>query len=57
MATRGLDSQIVGVSRVFLYYCIDSPWGKIEGRHISIIAVFGYHVDYMNRKGWFVCLI
>ena len=27
--------------------------GKIEGRHISIIALSGYHVDYMNRKGWY----
>ena len=25
--------------------------GKIEGRHISIIARSEYHVDYMNRKG------
>ena len=32
MATRGLDSRIVG-------------------RHISIIALSEYHVDYMNRKG------
>ena len=40
MATRGLDSQI---------------WwreGKIEGRHILIIALSEHHVDYMNRKGW-----
>ena len=38
MATRGLDSQIVG--------------GKIDGRHISIIALSEHHVDYINRKGW-----
>ena len=39
MATRGLDSQI--------------GWGgKIEGRHILIIALSEHHVDYMNRKGW-----
>ena len=25
--------------------------GKIEGRHISIIAMSEHHVDYMNRKG------
>ena len=25
---------------------------KIEGRHISIIALSEHHVDYMNRKGW-----
>ena len=39
MATRGLDSQI--------------GWGegKIEGRHILIIALSEHHVDYMSRKG------
>ena len=26
--------------------------GKIEGRHISIIALSEHPVDYMNRKGW-----
>ena len=41
MATRGLDSQM-GV-------------GKIEGRHILIIALSEHHVDYMNRKGWLLC--
>ena len=25
--------------------------GKIEGRHISIIAMSEHHVDYLNRKG------
>ena len=25
--------------------------GKIEGRHILIIAMPEHHVDYMNRKG------
>ena len=25
--------------------------GKIEGRHILIIALSEHHVDYMNRKG------
>ena len=25
--------------------------GKIEGRHILIIAMYEHHVDYMNRKG------
>ena len=25
--------------------------GKIEGRHILIIAMSEHHVDYMNRKG------
>ena len=39
MATRGLDSQIGG-------------GGKIEGRHILIIALSEHHVDNMNRKGW-----
>ena len=41
MATRGLDSQIGG-----------GGGGKIEGRHILIIALSEHHVDYMNRKGW-----
>ena len=40
MATRGLDSQMGGGE------------GKIEGRHIIIIALSEYQVDYMNRKGW-----
>ena len=39
MATRGLDSQIRG-------------GGKIEDRHILIIALSKHHVDNMNRKGW-----
>ena len=26
--------------------------GKIECRHILIIALSEHHVDYMNRKGW-----
>ena len=26
-------------------------WGKIEGRHILIIAMSEHNVDYMNRKG------
>ena len=26
--------------------------GKIEDRHILIIALSEHHVDYMNRKGW-----
>ena len=38
MATRGLDSQIGGGG------------GKIEGRHILIIAM-SERVDYTNRKG------
>ena len=25
--------------------------GKIEGRHILIIAMSEHHVDYINRKG------
>ena len=25
--------------------------GKIEGRHILIIAMSEHHVEYMNRKG------
>ena len=29
--------------------------GKIEGRHILIIALSEHHVDYMNRKGWSLC--
>ena len=40
MATRGLDSQI------------REGKGKIEGRHILIIALSEQHVDYMNCKGW-----
>ena len=40
LATRGLDSQIG-----------EGGGGKIEGRHIFIIAMSEHHVDYMNRKG------
>ena len=40
MATRGLDSQMGG-----------GGGGKIEGRHILIIAMSEHHVDYMNRTG------
>ena len=40
MATRGLDSQIGGGGE-----------GKIEGRHILIIALSEHHIDYINRKG------
>ena len=43
MATRGLDSQIMEGG---------GAEGKIEGRHILIIALSEHHVDYMNRKGW-----
>ena len=32
-------------------------WGKTEGRHISIIALSEYHVDYMNRKGWYYVIM
>ena len=39
MATRGLGAQMGGGG------------GKIEGRHILIIAMSEHHVDYMNRKG------
>ena len=39
IATRGLGAQIGGGG------------GKIEGRHILIIAMSEHHVDYMNRKG------
>ena len=38
MATRGLGAQMGG-------------GGKIEGRHILIIAMSENHVNYMNRKG------
>ena len=41
MATRSLDSQIGG----------GGGEGKIEGRHILIIALSEHHVDYKNRKG------
>ena len=41
MATRGLGAQPGG-----------GGGGKIEGRHILIIAMSDeHHVDYMNRKG------
>ena len=40
MATRGLDSKLGGGG------------GKIEGRHILVIALSEHHVDYINRKGW-----
>ena len=39
LATRGLDSLMGG------------GVGKIEVRHILIIAMSEHHVDYMNRKG------
>ena len=26
--------------------------GKLDGRHISIIALSEHHVDYMNCNGW-----
>ena len=42
MAKRGLDSQMG---------CRGGGGGKIEGRHILIIAMSEHHVDYMNRKG------
>ena len=41
MATRGLGAQMGG----------GRGGGKIEGRHILIIAMSEHHVDYMNRKG------
>ena len=40
LATRGLDSLMGG-----------GRGGKIEVRHILIIAMSEHHVDYMNRKG------
>ena len=40
MATRGLGAQIGG-----------GGGGKIEGRHILIIAMSEHHVECMNRKG------
>ena len=40
MDTRGLGAQIGG-----------GGGGKIEGKHILIIAMSEHHVDYMNRKG------
>ena len=40
MATRGLNSQMGG-----------GGGGKIQGRHILIIAMSEHHIDYMNRKG------
>ena len=40
MVTRGFHSQIWGGG------------GKMEGKHILIIALSEHHVDYMNRKGW-----
>ena len=40
MATRDLGAQMGG-----------RGGGKIEGRHILIIAMSEHHVDYMNRKG------
>ena len=42
MATRGLVSKLGE----------GGGEGKIEGRHILIIALSEHHVDYMNRKGW-----
>ena len=44
MATRGLGAQIGGGGG-------GGGWGKIEGRHILIIAMSEHHVDYMDRKG------
>ena len=42
MASRGLFSQIGE----------GGGGGKIEGRHILIIALSEHHFDYMNREGW-----
>ena len=39
MATRGLGARMGG-----------GGGDKIEGRHISIIAMSEHHFDYMNRK-------
>ena len=46
MATRGLDFQIGGQG---------GGAGKIDGRHILIIALSEHHVDHMNCKGWSLC--
>ena len=40
-----LTEVINGYKRFGLPNC----GGKIEGRHISIIALSAYHVDYMKR--------
>ena len=42
-----LTEVIIGYKRFRFPNC----GGKIEGKHISIIALSEYHVDYMNRKG------
>ena len=44
-----LTEVINGYKRVGFPNCGD----KIEGRHISIIALSEYHVDWMNCKGWY----
>ena len=44
-----LTEVIIGYKRVGFPNC----GGKIDGRHISVIALSEYHVDYMNRKGWY----
>ena len=53
--TSGLRST--GNTRKYMYHQIDVGFpncgGKIDSRHISIIALSEHHVDYMNRKGWY----
>ena len=44
-----LTEAIIGYKR----FGFPNSGGKIEGRHISIIALSEYHVDYMNRKVWY----
>ena len=55
MFPKGIDltEAIIGYKRFGFPNC----GGKIEGRHISIIALSEYHVDYMNRKGWYSVIL
>ena len=48
---NGLPEVINGYKR-FGFPNWGGGGGKIEGRHILIIALSEHHVDYMNRKGW-----
>ena len=49
MKENDLTEVIIGYKR----FGFPNYGGKIEDRHISIIALPEYHVDYMNRKGWY----
>ena len=46
------STEVINGYKRFGYPNRGAGGGKIEGRHILIIALSEHHVDYMNRKGW-----